>query len=957
VSKFLRPVLAIAGMLLALAGATEAQTEVSSGRITGTVVDSETGDALIGAFVVVKSIDGSSTPYGTATDLEGDYRITGVPEGTYLLESSMIGYNKTTITDVIVEMGGVTQLDFTLQSEAITLGETVVEATAVRNTEAALLKERQKAAAVSDAISAEDISRAGSGDAAEAMSHVTGATVQDGKYVTIRGLGDRYSTVQLNGAELPSADPNRRAVPMDMFPSSMLENIVTVKSFTPDKPGNFTGGAVDIGTRGMPDGQFLSVSMGTSYNTNTSFQDVLTYEGSDTDWLGIDDGARDIPDEATSDDIPAFAETFGDADRAASLDRISKSFSDVMGPELDSAPLNTSSSVAFGNQYSVGGRPLGFLASVSQSRSFSHYDDGVNARYQLTGNVETIDELVDQLNLVDSKSSEQAQWGGLFSAAFRPFDAHELGTTFIYNRNGEDESRSLIGKFNETLDESDFYETRVLHFTEREIQSLQVNGKHHLEPLKGLRVEWSGSTSSSTQEEPDLRYFSDNFTIRNGDTLYSIKPSSYPDPTRYFRSLDESNREAKIDLILPFKQWQGLSSELKAGAFYQDKEREFTETQFRYQRPSSHRYQGDVNAFFSDDNVGIIDNSGTLPRFGNYIVDATSPSNTYDGDQQIAAFYGMVELPLHPTLRLITGLRLESTNIDVASANPALPPGDLETNDLLPSVNLVYQIGEANLRASYGRTLARPTFRELAPFSSFAFVGDFILTGNEQLERTLINNYDLRWEWFPAPGEIYAVSAFYKGFTNPIERAILTTNGEVQYQNVDEATVSGLEFEARRNLGILGERWGNFFAGGNLALIYSNVDIPESEMAIIRGFDANAKSSRSLQGQSPYVLNLDVTYDNFETGTAAGLYYNVFGERLSEVSLGGTPNVEEQPRSTLDFTLSKGVGRHYSIKFGAKNLLDSSYRFVYPFKGNEFVAREYKSGRSFSLSFAYKLGD
>ena len=268
----------------------------------------------------------------------------------------------------------------------------------------------------------------------------------------------------------------------------------------------------------------------------------------------------------------------------------------------------------------------------------------------------------------------------------------------------------------------------MLHFTERQIRSLQVSGKHYLEPLRELRLEWSGSSSSSTQDEPDLRYFSDNFTIRDGDTLYSIKPSSYPDPTRYFRNLDETSREANPRLRLPFKQWGGLAGEIKAGAFAQEKSRGFSETQFRYQRPSSHRYRGDVNEFFTDTNVGIIDTTGALPRFGNYIVDATLPSNTYDGDQRILAGYGMVELPLNRQLRLITGARFETTRIDVASANPELPAGELETNDLLPSVNLVYQVGEANTRLSYGRTLARPTFRELAPFSSFAFVGDFTTT-------------------------------------------------------------------------------------------------------------------------------------------------------------------------------------------------------------------------------------
>lgn len=928
-----------------------------TGRIVGTIIDGETGNPLVGAFAIVQHADGTRTNFGAAADLAGDFRIIGLPPGTYLLESSSVGYRKTTVTQIVIEAGGTVRLDLTLSPEAIEVGEVVVEARAVRNTEAALLKERQRASAVSDAISAEDISRAGAGSAADAMTHVTGASAQEGKYVVIRGLGDRYSTVQLNGSELPSADPNRRSVPMDMFPSSMLENIVTVKSFTPDKAGNFTGGAVNIGTRAMPDGFYLSVSASTKYNSNSTFQDVLTYDGSATDWRGVDDGTRDVPRLATdAEQIPDYASTFGDVEKAQRLDEVSRSFSSVMAPHEASAPFSNSSSVALGNQYSIGGRPLGVLGSVSFSRSISHYDDGRTARWQLTGNVENTETLTNNFDLGDSKSSEEALFGSLISGTFRPAANHELGTTFIYNRNGEDVSRSLFGRFPETLDEESFYETRVLHFTEREIRSLQFNGKHHFPAMGGLRLEWSGSRAKSTQEEPDLRYFSDNFTIRDGDTLYAIKPSSYPDPTRYFRNLDENNREGKLDLILPFGQWAGLAAEFKAGGFYQEKDRSFTEQRFQYQRPSSQRYNGDPQAFFGPEAVGIVDDTGRLLRFGNYIVDATEQSNTYDGDQQIRALYGMVDMPLSGSFRLITGLRLESTSMDVASADTSLSRGDLETTDLLPSVNAVYSIGENNIRVSYGRTLARPTFRELAPFSSFAFVGDFILTGNDELKRTLIHNYDLRWESFPQPGEISAISLFLKDFTNPIERAILTTNGEVQYQNVDAARVMGLELETRRNLALIGDRFSNFYAGGNLALIYSNVDIPASELEIVRGFDADPNTSRSLQGQSPYVLNLDISYDSFERGIGAGLYYNLFGRRLSEVSLGGTPDVYEEARGTLDFTLSKSIGALYQLKFGASNLLNPAVRYIYPYQGTDFVASEYTTGRSFSLSLTYKLG-
>lgn len=948
-----RRLLALTFALCATAG-----TAQGPGRIVGALVDEQTGEPLIGAFVIVRHADGTQTPFGAAADLEGAYRIVGVPPGTYVLEGSMIGYNRTAITQVVVQAGAATQLDFALASEAIQVEEVVVEAKAIRNTEAALLKQRQRASAVSDAISAEDISRAGASDAADAMTHVTGASVQDSRYVYIRGLGNRYSTVQPNGAELPCADPERRAVPMDMFPASLLESIVTVKSFTPDKPGNFTGGAVDIGTRSMPEQLHVSLSAATAYNPGTSLGHVLGYEGGKRDWLGVDDGTRSVPATVSGPAaIPDYAAAFSDAEKAHQLDLASKSFSDVMGPRRTKAPLDQSTSFAVGNQMSVGGRPLGVLASATFSRKQANYDDGSAARWQLTGATDITDALVNNFQLGDARSSEEASWGGLFGAAYRPHDRHELGATLLYNHSGEDVSRFLVGQFRETLPESDIYETRVLHFTERQLQSLQVTGKHQLPPLADLRVEWSAATSRSTQSEPDLRYFSDNYTVRAaGDTLFSIKPASYPDPTRYFRDLDETSREAKVDLVLPLAQWGGLGGQVKAGGLAQDKGRSFAESRFKYVRPSSFRYTGDLDSFFADASVGIVDSTGALPRFGNYVVDATERSNSYDGDQQVHAGYGMVELPLHERLRLIAGGRFESTRIDVVSANPLRAPGHLATDDLLPSLNLVYQVGEANLRASWGRTLARPTFRELAPFSSFAFVGDFTLTGNPALDRTLIDNCDLRWEWFPRPGEIYAVSAFWKAFHSPIERVLLTDNGEVQYQNVDAARVAGLELEGRKNLAFLGSGMRNVFAGGNLALVHSRVDVPRTELAVLRVFDPDAASSRALQGQSPYVLNLDLSYDDFASATAAGLSYNLFGRRLHEVSLGGTPNVFEEPRGTLDGTVTKGIGALYSVKLAAKNLLDAASRYVYPYKGTDFVAQEYRSGRSYSLGLTYRLG-
>jgi TonB-dependent receptor len=354
--------------------------------------------------------------------------------------------------------------------------------------------------------------------------------------------------------------------------------------------------------------------------------------------------------------------------------------------------------------------------------------------------------------------------------------------------------------------------------------------------------------------------------------------------------------------------------------------------------------------------VGIVDSTNGRYRFGNYVVDASQMSDNYDGDQDITAVYGMIDVPLVARLRFIGGARFEVTRLNVASQDPAKQKGEVANDDWLPSVNLVYELGSSmNLRAAYGKTVARPTFRELAPFASFDFIGDFIFVGNPNLKRTLIDNYDLRWEWFARPGEIFAVSGFYKRFQNPIERAIVSNNNQGQFQNVDAATVYGAEFEVRKQLDQIAAFLQHFQAGGNLALVQSRVDIPAKEMATIRQLDPNASGKRELQGQSPYVLNVDVVYDNAKTGTMASLYYNIFGERLTEVSLGGTPNIYEQPRGVLDFTLSQRLLKGITLKAAAKNLLDSEVRKVHHFKNIDYVSRRHTLGRTFSLGLTYSV--
>jgi outer membrane receptor protein involved in Fe transport len=929
----------------------------NSGRLKGKVVDAQTGEGLPSVNVII-----DQTTMGAATDLDGLYSINAIPPGTYTLVASMIGYARVQVTGVKVTGKEAAVLNFSLKAEVIQGEEVVVEAEAVKNTEAALLRERQKASAVSDAISAEAISRSGSGTAADAVEQVTGASVIDGKYVYVRGLGDRYMNTQLNGSALPSADPDRNALSLDLFPSKLLDNIVTVKTFTPDKPGNFTGGSVNITTQAFPESFSLSFSSSTSYNTQTNLQNsFLSYPGGKTDWLGFDDGTRDIPAPLKDPNvkIPDIGTAFRDAAKAYELDRMSKSFSPVMAPTTKHTPVNQNYAFSVGNQTQLFGRPLGFLASLSYSRTMSKYRDGLTAQHQLTGKVAEVNELNNLSRFSDRKSADEVLWGGLANLSYKLHPNHQISLSYMRNRSGESVARYQAGPLPRDLAPGTLYETRVLQYVERDLGSGQLSGAHFLNGVLGMRIEWNSAYTSTAQDEPDLRFFSNDYTPIDRETgpltIYTISASNYSRPVRYFRNLDENLWDSNLNLSIPIKQWGGLKGNIKFGGSFSRKERTFRERRFEFYQ-SAVRYNGNPEEFFSPQNVGIVDSSNGRYRFGNYVVDASQRANNYDGDQDITAVYGMIDVPLLARLRFIGGARLETTRLDVISQDPAKEKGKISNDDWLPSVNLVYELGSSmNLRAAYGKTLARPTFRELAPYASFDFIGDFIFVGNPNLKRTLIDNYDLRWEWFARPGEIFAVSGFYKRFQNPIERAIVSNNNQGQFQNVDAALVYGAEFEVRKQLDQIAAFLQHFQAGGNLALVQSRVDIPAKELATLRQLDPNADGKRELQGQSPYVLNVDVVYDNAKTGTMASFYYNVFGERLTEVSLGGTPNIYEQPRGVLDFTLSQRALKGVTLKAAAKNLLDSEVRKVHHFKNVDYVSRRHTLGRTFSLGLTYSV--
>ena len=923
-----------------------------TGTILGVVVDGDSGETLIGANVFLEG-----TTIGSQTDIDGRYTISKVAIGSYNLTISYIGFNSTTITNIQVGDGEIVRYDVALIADALTLEEVVVEARAARNNDATLLRVRQKSIAVSDAISAESISRSGSSDAADAMAKVTGASVVGGKYVFVRGLGARYSSTHLNGVELPTADPDKKAVQFDMFPSNLLDNIVTIKTFTPDKPGNFSGGLVDIGTKTFPDELNVKISASSSVNTQTHFtSDFLSYKGGKTDWLATDDGTRSVPELLAPGtiEIPTVQGARANPELAAQLDAFSKSFNNVMAPTSGNAPVNSNYSLSIGNQKSLIKRPIGFIVGLTYSNSSSFYDDGTTGRYSFSGK-----SLVTDMFLNDAKSTRETSLGGLANVTYKFRPNHELGINTTYSRSADATARIQQGIWpkENLIDTTAVRTNRYLTYTERQMMSGQLRGKHHFNSLARSILEWTVNVAETQQEEPDRRLFVSNERTVGTARINSVTSSGFSDPSRYFRNLNENSVDSKVDLSIPFKNWSTSAAKLKLGAAMQYADRDFSERVFTISPATSIKFDGDSDSFFEASNMGVVGYDSTRGQylFGHVVKDESKDRNNYSGDRSIVAGYAMLELPVTSEFKVITGARLETTEIEIISRDSSLDRGSISVLDILPSLNIVYNLSDnMNLRAAYSNTLARPTFREISPFASFDFsIGDFRI-GNPELDRTRISNYDLRWEWFVGPSEILAISLFYKDMTNPIEEVIIGgTNGQLQYQNVDEASVAGIELELRKSLAIVGRLAKNISTGVNLSLITSKVAIAETELVARQKIDSTASARRELQGQSPYIVNADLSYDNYNSGTTIGLYYNLFGRRLSNVSLGGTPDVYEQPSPQLDLTISQQLPGPWAAKISAKNLLDSSYKLSHDFEGEEFVYQEYTRGRSFGIGVSY----
>ena len=932
------------------AAAQETQQTV---KITGVVVDSDTDTPLVD--VTIKIVDTNIT---VKTDETGAFSLE-LPAGTYTFQISAPFYNAAVLSDIEVNAQGLSKpLQVALEPQVIKLDAINMKVRLSQSGERGLLEKRMRSSRIEDSISTEEISKLPDSSAAQAIKRVTGVSIVGGKYVFVRGLGERYSNTLLNNVEIPSPEPNRRVVPMDIFPASLLASLQTVKTFSPDQPGGFAGGSVQVFTKDFPEALMMSLSLSTGFNTQATGTDGLTYPGGSLDFLGFDDGSRKLPEiiQEKADEIPIrergrFTTTgFTRED----IQEFGRAFSNVWSPERHAIPANQGYKFSIGNSRTIFGKQFGYLGVISYGNSHS-YSTQVRKAFRIGLN-ETLSPVTDY---AVEESGHEVDWGSVINASLRFSPHHLLSLRTLTTHAAEDQTRTWEG-FN--ADRNTDMRSARLRYVERQLFSGQLAGTHgfnfgepelqnaaaeeNIDSMEmvlnqpDFSMEWRLTYSRAARDEPDTR---EVIYEDRGDGTYTFRDVTHSG-SRFFFDLEDDEYNARADWKLVIRE----TGFFKFGGLLRNRDRSFDVRRFRF-LPSDNV---DTAVDLSSPPETLFQTENIAPRVFE-LRESTLATDNYLADHNIYSGYLMLDIPLTTKWQVMTGLRLESSNQVVTTFDPFSPvlkpiKADLETLDLLPGLNLTYRLTERmNLRAAVSRTVTRPDFRELAPFEFTDFVGGRTILGNPDLERTLIDNYDFRWEVFPntSGGGVVAISAFYKRFQKPIEQ-IIQPQAEVRitYENAEGANNYGLEFEARQNLSVLSPKLSAFSINTNAAFIASRVVLPED-------VGIQTSSERPLQGQCPYIINLSVGYEEPNWGISSSVAYNIYGRRLSDVGNHGAPDVFEQPRGQLDMSFSRTVADTYKFSFSAKNLLNPAVHF----KQGEATSVSYKIGRSFSFGISYNL--
>jgi TonB-dependent receptor len=855
-----------------------------------------------------------------------------------------------------------------------------------------------------DTIGADLISRLGASTAGEALKSMVGTSVVDGKYVVIRGLSDRYVNTLLNGGRLPTSDPDKRAVNVDLFPGSVLQSINTSKTFTPDQAGDFTGGSVDIRTKEFPEKPTFGMSVGVGYNSQATFNpDYLTYAGGGTGPFGFKANQREIPESVLNDPVLSSAAAAqpqtlditnpGDLEIAQNINDAQIQLSPVAAVKRQAPGPNYSVNLQGGDSVEFGPDQLfGVFGAFSYKREYSYLPQATRANYRTENTLSGL-KLIPTLVLSDDKGSEDVLWGTLLGLGYQPEKDQKISMNILFNEQASDvtDFQTSDDWFGRLPSDNQQAQYTTLQYGERQLAYLQASGEHVIKPLRRTKIDWVGSLGQSKLNEPDQRLFQ-SFYLTNSGVYAPFAGAGGTDPTftqsasplqRYSRDLSENSYNAIVNFSVPYfddPSQIANPSKFKTGFYIDNSQRAYNQSLFEYKfggagdppkygtfggpgDPTGGLTWGDV--YLDQNRSGLVNPTGALgnekPLSWSLVNSTQGEGSFYNASQQVIASYLMTEFQLFPQLTLTGGARFENTNIKIIGAEnlpESLFPGftglaKIQQLDLLPAVSANFQLmQDVNLRFAWSQTLARPSFKEMGPVVTQDFSDSTIFIGNPFLKLSSVNNYDFRAEYFPRAGEVLAASLFYKDLKRPIEQVIFAL-GQTQffkYENNPEAQIWGLEVEARKRLDQLNPLLKNFSINFNFTYIQSQVTLTQQQTSEreIRGFPG----TRPLQGQPLYIINSGLSYDDQELGFYAGLFYNVTGPLLYAAGL-ELPDIYEQPAPTLDFNLTQSLADQWKMTFRGKNLLNPIVRQTITYAGTEYDFLSYTKGFDLSLSVTY----
>jgi hypothetical protein len=890
------------------------QQSAAGGSLTGIVTDERSGEDLIGANVFI--VD---TKLGASTDIEGKFLIKRVPEGTYTVRFSFLGYESKTISDVVIKTGEPTVLSISLgEDQGIQQQEVVISASTIKSGEGAILAERKKAVSIGDGISSEQMKKAPDATSGDALKRVTGVTLVDNKFVFVRGVTDRYNQTTLNGASVTSTSVDKKSFSFDMLPSNLIENMNVAKTATPDLPGDFTGGLVQLNTLDFPEARSVKFVYSGGFNSITTFEPFNRSQGGNTDWLGSDDGIRTLPDGVVA---PADAMLVGTKGK------------NTFAPRNVNAPMNQSMSISLADVYNFEEDQFGYLAALSYRNSFQRTNGKLN------------DYTSDVLNrdLQGTSDRYSVLWGGILDLSLKFADLHKVSLKNNYNRSAEDKYNVVSGT---DRSNDQYVRSYQNEWEERGMLSNQLGGEHKFPELLNMNADWLVYFSEAKTSQPDRKQVDYNLSTGYPDTdPFSVNTQL---TARSWGRLYDRSLGQKMNFSIPVDEIK-----VKFGMLHEQKNRHY---EVRYFQPTfpmqSELLNYGIDSVFAPENFGA-------GKYG--YQEITKPSDKYSGAQGLLAVYSMVDVPFalfDQNFRFTGGVRMENSKQEVITtvARTTYEPSvnTIDKSDFLPSVNLTYVINEVqNLRVAYSHTVNRPEFRELANVYFYDFDKFEYVVGSSTLTRAYARNYDIRYEIFPDAGDLFAVSYFHKNISSPIEEMREFTSGASQrtWINASHATNTGYELEIRKHLGFIGEYFRFMQIVANYTRIYS--EVPYRELS---GQSGVVEGVRQMQGQSPYMYNVSFFFTEPTLGTSMNILYNEYGSRIDAIGQigNGDFNVIEHKRGTVDLSLTQPMSmlvNGLEAKYSVKNLNNQPTIFTHG--ANEY--RRNITGITHSLQFSFNF--